>query len=374
MAVFRLKPTREALHGALSPELPAAVTIDSGDSVEFETLEADWRTEKCMEPRSGSGMFFPRSRETDCGQALMGPVYVRGAEPGMTLAVHVDELVPGNWGWSRVGMGDPDHLRRIGCGEGEYFLTWDIDRENKTCMSNEGHRVALRPFMGLYAVVPAGEEAFTTYVPGAHGGNLDCKELAAGSTIYFPVFHEGALFSLGDGHAAQGNGESGCTAIECPYEKVKITFELVHEEAEFLAADTPAGCLWLGFRPADRFAAVTGRLHHSLRDARRHDRRLLRQKTQEPDDGAAICRDIEENSPGPERNNGGRHTAGNPAAGDVVRAFFFRRLPVREAPGKPAADTARLFRSARIHARGRNRYAAPYRLDRKRRKNHFGNI
>ena len=247
MAVFRLKPTREALHGALSPELPAAVTIDSGDSVEFETLEADWRTEKCMEPRSGSGMFFPRSRETDCGQALMGPVYVRGAEPGMTLAVHVDELVPGNWGWSRVGMGDPDHLRRIGCGEGEYFLTWDIDRENKTCMSNEGHRVALRPFMGIYAVVPAGEEAFTTYVPGAHGGNLDCKELAAGSTIYFPVFHEGALFSLGDSHAAQGNGESGCTAIECPYEKVKITFELVHEEAEFLAADTPAGWITFGY-------------------------------------------------------------------------------------------------------------------------------
>ena len=90
MAVFRLKPTREALHGALSPELPAAVTIDSGDSVEFETLEADWRTEKCMEPRSGSGMFFPRSRETDCGQALMGPVYVRGAEPGMTLSlIHI---------------------------------------------------------------------------------------------------------------------------------------------------------------------------------------------------------------------------------------------------------------------------------------------
>ena len=90
MAVFRLKPTREALHGALSPELPAAVTIDSGDSVEFETLEADWRTEKCMEPRSGSGMFFPRSRETDCGQALMGPVYVRGAHHNFSRILSFD--------------------------------------------------------------------------------------------------------------------------------------------------------------------------------------------------------------------------------------------------------------------------------------------
>lgn len=247
MATFRLDTTRETLHGVLSPELPAAVTIDSGDSVEFKTLEADWRTEKCTEPKTDSGIFFPRTYETDCGQALAGPVYVRGAEPGMTLAVHVDALVPGRWGWSRVGMGDPDHLKRIGCEEGEYFLNWDIDRAKGTCISNEGHRVAMCPFMGIYAVVPEGGEAFTTYVPGVHGGNLDCRELTAGSTIYFPVFHEGALFSVGDGHAAQGNGELGCTAIECPYDQVKLTFELIHEEAEFMVADTPAGWITFGY-------------------------------------------------------------------------------------------------------------------------------
>ena len=122
-------------------------------------------------------------------------------------------------------MGDPDHLRRIGCGEGEYFLTWDIDRENKTCMSNEGHRVALRPFMGIYAVVPAGEEAFTTYVPGAHGGNLDCKELAAGSTIYFPVFHEREALAMAsllvDLNVTQVvNGVRGVHAV-LPHESIK---------------------------------------------------------------------------------------------------------------------------------------------------------
>lgn len=247
MATFQLKPVRENLHGVLSPELPAAITIDSGDSVEFSTLEADWRIEKCTEPKTDSGTFFPYLRETDCGQALTGPVYVRGAEPGMTLAVHVDELVPGDWGWSRVGMGNPDHLKRIGCEEGEYFLIWEIDRANRTCMSNEGHRVTLWPFMGIYAVAPEGSGTVTTYIPGEHGGNLDCKELAEGSTIYFPVFHEGALFSVGDGHAAQGNGELGCTAIECPYDKVKLTFELRREETEFLVADTPAGWVTFGY-------------------------------------------------------------------------------------------------------------------------------
>lgn len=247
MATFQLKPVRENLHGVLSPELPAAITIDSGDSVEFSTLEADWRIEKCTEPKTDSGTFFPHLRETDCGQALTGPVYVRGAEPGMTLAVHVDELVPGDWGWSRVGMGNPDHLKRIGCEEGEYFLIWEIDRANRTCMSNEGHRVTLWPFMGIYAVAPGGSGTVTTYIPGEHGGNLDCKELAEGSTIYFPVFHAGALFSVGDGHAAQGNGELGCTAIECPYDKVKLTFELLREKTEFLVADTPAGWVTFGY-------------------------------------------------------------------------------------------------------------------------------
>lgn len=247
MPVFQLKAERAALHGALSADILPAVTIDPGDSVEFETLEADWRTDRCSEPKTESGTFFPRTRETDCGQCLTGPVYVRGAEPGMTLAVAVQELVPGDWGWSRVGRGDADHLKRIGCETGEYFLIWDIDKKNGMCMSNEGHRVAMRPFMGIYAVVPAGEGVHTTYVPGKHGGNMDCRELIAGSTIYLPVYHEGALFSVGDGHAAQGNGELGCTAIECPYDKVRLGFEVIGKECKFPFADTPAGWITFGY-------------------------------------------------------------------------------------------------------------------------------
>lgn len=261
MAVFLLKAERAALHGALSADILPAVTIDSGDSVVFETLEADWRTERCAEAKTQSGMFFPRTRETDCGQCLTGPVFVRGAEQGMTLAVKIEELVPGDWGWSRVGLGNEDHLRRIGCETGEYFAVWDIDRQKGLCTSNEGHRAPLRPFMGIYAVVPAGGEMHTTYIPGAHGGNLDCKELAAGSTIYFPVYHEGALFSVGDGHAVQGNGELGCTAIECPFDAVRLTFEVIRKQRDYLLADTPAGWVTFGYGEDLTDAAYMALLH-----------------------------------------------------------------------------------------------------------------
>ncbi|MBS5645570.1 MAG: acetamidase/formamidase family protein [Clostridiales bacterium] len=248
MAKHIIKPCRETLHGTLGGNIPPAIRIQPGDSIEFSALEADWRTGRCTEPKTESGVFFPRDRETDCGQALCGPVYVEGAKPGMTLAVSVNELVPGDWGWSRVGLGNPDHLKRIRCEEGEYFLTWEIDRKKRICTSNEGHKVPMRPFMGIYAVAPAGNEGITTHYPGPYGGNMDCKALTQGSILYFPVFQEGALFSTGDGHAAQGDGEMGCTAIECPYDKILLSFEVIDRQViSSPVARTPEGWVTFGY-------------------------------------------------------------------------------------------------------------------------------
>ncbi len=247
MARHILQPGRETLHGELSCHIPPVLKIQPGDSVAFETLEADWRTERCTEPKTESGVFFCRDRKTDAGQALSGPVYIDGAKPGMTLEVTVNRLVPGSWGWSRVGLGDHDHLKRIGCEQGEYFLVWEIDREKGICTSNEGHKVPLRPFMGIYAVAPEGKEGRTTHYPGPHGGNMDCKELVQGSVLYLPVFHAGALFSVGDGHAAQGDGEMGCTAVECPYDTVDLTFRLLDKTISSPAAKTPNGWVTFGY-------------------------------------------------------------------------------------------------------------------------------
>lgn len=247
MATYYLKPERATLHGELSGKNPPCLRIAAGDTVELSTLEADWRTGRPTEPKTESGTWFVRDRESDYGQALIGPIYVEGAHPGMALAVQIGQLVPGSWGWSRVGMGDPDHLRRIDCEEGEYFLVWDVDVKKGVATSNEGHKVPVRPFMGIYAVAPAGDEGITTHYPGPYGGNMDCKALTTGTTLYLPVFHEGALFSTGDGHAAQGDGEMGCTAVECPYDKVQLTFDVVDWNITSPVAKTPEGWVTFGY-------------------------------------------------------------------------------------------------------------------------------
>lgn len=109
-----------------------------------------------------------------------------------------------------------------------------------------GQSVALRPFMGILGMPPAEPGLHSTVPPRATGGNLDCKELVAGSTLYLPIAVPGGLFSVGDGHARQGDGESCVTAIECPMDCVEITFEL-HPTLRLSTprAHTPVG--WITF-------------------------------------------------------------------------------------------------------------------------------
>lgn len=111
-----------------------------------------------------------------------------------------------------------------------------------------GQTIPLRPFMGILGMPPDEPGIHSTIPPRACGGNIDCKELVSGSTLYLPIAVPGALFSTGDGHAAQGNGEVSGTAIECPIEKAELTFFL-HESIRLTTprAHTPAGWLTLGF-------------------------------------------------------------------------------------------------------------------------------
>jgi len=97
------------------------------------------------------------------------------------------------------------------------------------------------------AVAPDSYVPARTHLPGIHGGNLDCKDIVAGSALYMPVPVEGALFSTGDGHARQGDGELGCTAIECPMREVHMTFEALDEPFSMLVCDSPRGWITFGF-------------------------------------------------------------------------------------------------------------------------------
>lgn len=245
--IYELKSGRGTLHGYFSSSLKPVLEIQSGDIVKFQTLEADWRVRDTEVRKTEDGDFFPYRRAEDIGHALCGPVFVKGAKAGMSLAVTVHSIHCGSWGWSRVGGGDEDHLQRIGYKGSEYFLHWKIDHEKEICTSHLGHKVMLKPFMGVFAVAPCDPGCVPTHQPDRFGGNLDCKELGEGATVYLPVFTEGALFSTGDGHAAQGDGELGGTAIEVPIDVAEMEFHLKEIALERPVCRTEKGWLTFGF-------------------------------------------------------------------------------------------------------------------------------
>jgi acetamidase/formamidase len=191
VALHELPLDAAVLHGCFSRELEPVLTVEPGDSVRFSTPNAAWSVGR--DERLAS-----RNPEVDTGHALAGPVEVRGASAGQVLAVRVDEVVPGPWG---VTFGDSvrvDWELRGGVGHGL------------------GRRVRLAPFLGVLGMPPDEPGLHSTIPPRRWGGNIDCKELVAGTTLYLPIPVDGALFSAGDGHAAQGDGEVSGTAIEAP--------------------------------------------------------------------------------------------------------------------------------------------------------------
>jgi acetamidase/formamidase len=183
-----------ALHGYFSCELEPVLTVDPGDSVRFHTPNAGWRVGR-DEP------FQPRSPELDTGHALAGPIEVRGARAGQVLEIRIDEVVPSAWG---VTFGGADHR-----------VDWALEDGLGRAL---GREVRLAPFLGVLGMPPPEPGDHSTIPPRRSGGNIDCKELVGGSTLYLPIPVEGALFSAGDGHAAQGDGEVSGTAIEAPVE------------------------------------------------------------------------------------------------------------------------------------------------------------
>ena len=222
MATYKIEPNENTLHGFFSRDLAPVLTIDPGDTVNFKTLEAEWGLENfnvtLVDPEAGPP---PRATATTNidgprGHALCGPVFIRGAEPGMTLAVHIDSIRTGTWGWT-VGGKTP---------EGQVLHLWELDPIHMYGLNQHGHQVPLRPFMGVMGMPPAEAGQHSTQPPRVTGGNIDCKELVEGSTLYLPIAVPGGLFSTGDGHAAQGDGEVSRTAIECPIEDVRLTFQL----------------------------------------------------------------------------------------------------------------------------------------------------
>ncbi len=242
MASHIIEPERRTVHGHFSKELSPILEIDSGDTVRFRTLEAGWSLEP--PPRAGADSethIEPRVKGKADGHCLCGPVAIKGAQPGMTLEIGIQQIVPGTWGWSGAGQRDD-----LGIGEGPWLpYLWQLDSEAMTGEDNEGHKVALRPFMGVMGMPPDEPGDHGTGPPRQCGGNLDCKELVAGTRLFLPVAVAGGLFSVGDGHAVQGDGEVSGVAIECPMERVELSFHLHDTPRSTPQAKTGEG--WLTF-------------------------------------------------------------------------------------------------------------------------------
>jgi acetamidase/formamidase len=248
MATHRLDATPETTVNVFSREHAPRLTIDPGDTIVVRSLDASgYLARQAFPGDTGQPTMFPGEFRGHC---LTGPIAVRGAEPGDMLAVRLMSVRPDDWGWT-VAPTSPDSpvSRRLGLTESQpAWLLWEIDPDAGKATANGTYTRPLAPFLGVTGVAPEVPGEHSTIPPRAQvGGNIDCKELVAGSTLYLPVAVPGALLYLGDGHAAQGDGEVGGTAIECP-----MTTEVVVDLApgrplSSVHAETPAGRLTFGF-------------------------------------------------------------------------------------------------------------------------------
>ena len=195
-------------HNKFSRAIPPAITVPSGSLIEAFTHEAtggQFNIDSTIEDLDNVDM--------DRVHTLTGPIYVEGAEPGDVLAIELIELEPGDWGWT--GM-TPNFGFLRGTHEESGFKTFKLDKEANLVHFAEGIDIPMRPFAGVMGVAPDTDEMLNTIPPRANGGNMDDPNLVAGTTVYFPVFVKGALFSIGDTHAVQGLGEVVGTAVEAP--------------------------------------------------------------------------------------------------------------------------------------------------------------
>ncbi len=247
MAFYTIEPEQRTLHGSFSRDFPPVLTIQSGDTVRFRTLEVAWGLEPMLAHDAPRKIFSPRIPGRDDGHALCGPIAIEGAQPGMTLEVRVDEIIPGAWGWTVAGGRQNEVTQKLGI-ENTALHAWTLDADSMTGRNQHGHTIALHPFMGIMGMPPDESGIHSTIPPRFCGGNMDCKELVKGSILYLPITVPGALFSTGDGHAAQGDGEVSGVAIECPMERVDLTFRVIETlSLKTPRAHTPKGWVTLGF-------------------------------------------------------------------------------------------------------------------------------
>jgi acetamidase/formamidase len=258
--IHKLDLKTENLHGSFSHEYQPVLTINSGDSLHLTTPDIRWGYAKLKNDERT--LFDSKEKEPKRGHPMIGPVAVKGAKKGCVLEVRLNEITPGSYGQNWAGGISNWENDQLGIVESEQvLLDWELNTTTMTgsCLIGEkAFHVGLSPFMGLLGVAPAEPGVHATPPPRYCGGNIDCKELVQGSKLYLPVSVEGAMFSVGDGHAVQGDGEVSGTAIECPMDHVDITLTVREDmQLKLPRANTPSGWITFGFHEDLNEAAAT---------------------------------------------------------------------------------------------------------------------
>lgn len=264
---YKLKAgPKTVVWGYYSASAAPALRVHSGDTVEMETLitnsparlEAAGVAPSQIEPALRA-IYKEVTDKGPGGHILTGPVYVEGAEPGDTLEVRIKEIrlaIPYAYNGFRPGAGflpDDFPYSRI--------RIVPLDRERMVGRFSDRIEIPLRPFFGSMGVAPPEANGrISSAPPWIHAGNLDNKELIAGTTLYIPVHAPGALFEAGDGHAAQGNGEVDITALETSLTGVFQFIVRKDLHLRWPRGETPTHYITMGLhedlREATRIAAL----------------------------------------------------------------------------------------------------------------------
>jgi acetamidase/formamidase len=233
VSIHEVRP--DAFNYVWDNSLVPALEVESGEVVELHVRDASDE-----QIHRDSGVEDVTKLDFSHVNPVSGPVFVNGARPGDVLAVELLEFRPPEWGWTAI---IPD----FGLLADEYPEPWlrisEVDPETATVRFADGISLPYRPFPGTIGVAPSEPGEHPILPPSRFGGNMDTKHLRAGATLFLPVGAEGALFSLGDTHAAQGDGEVCGTAVEAAMDVVLRLSVRRDFEIQAPQYDLPRGAL-----------------------------------------------------------------------------------------------------------------------------------
>lgn len=230
--------------GIFDTQLAPVLRINSGDTVVIQTLPA--ADNQVVPGVSAKKIIKMNNAVANRGpHTLTGPIYVNGAEPGDTIKIHINSITTLPYASNNSVPNKGLFPQLFPQGQVTYF---HIDLQNKKIPFAPGITMPLTPFPGVIAVAPAKSGVFDSDPPGPYGGNMDLRELTAGSTLYLPVFKSGGYIWTGDSHAGQGNGEIDLTAIETAFSELNVTIELIkNKHLTWPEVETPTSWITVGY-------------------------------------------------------------------------------------------------------------------------------